>query len=126
MDESRETEKAPKNKPILTWHVATFKEGNNNMLKASKAIQKKVGNIPFKNLKRYGKNILIKAGNATQATLLTHFKPSENGNVLTITPHKTFNTLKGVVFSRDLYDFSERNSGKMPPICDPGEETERE
>ena len=107
LDESRETEKAPKNKPTLTWHVATFKEGNNNMLKASEAIQKKVGNIPFENLKRYGKNILIKAGNATQATLLTHFKPSENGNVLTITPHKTFNTLKGVVFSRDLYDFSE-------------------
>ena len=77
------------------------------MLKASEAIQKKVGNIPFENLKRYGKNILIKAGNATQATLLTHFKLSENGNVLTITPHKTFNTLKGVVFSRDLYDFSE-------------------
>ena len=107
LDESGENEKARKNKPILTWHVATFKEGSNNMLKASEVIQNKVGNIPFENLKRYGKNLLIKAGNATQATLLSNFKPSENGNVQNITPHKTFNTLKGVVFCKDLYDFSE-------------------
>ena len=54
LDKSRETEEEKK-KPILTWHVATFKEGCNNMLKASETIQKKVGNIPFGNMKRYGK-----------------------------------------------------------------------
>ena len=58
LDNSRETEKAKKkNKSIPTWHVATVKEGSNDMLKASEAIQRKVGNIPFENLKWYRKNI---------------------------------------------------------------------
>ena len=93
--------------PTLTWHVATYKEGRHNLLRATESIQSKVGNIPPENFTVYGKNLLIKAGNSTQASLLSNFKPSESGNIQTISPHKTFNTPNGVVFSKDLYNFSE-------------------
>ena len=96
-----------RNQPTFTWHVATYREGRQNLLRATESIQSKVGNIPPENFTVYGKNLLIKAGNSTQASLLSNFKPSESGNIQSITPHKTFNTLKGVVFSKDLYDFSE-------------------
>ena len=92
--------------PKLTWYVATYKEGRENLIKASECIQSKVGKIPYQNLKRYGKSILIQAGNDTQAVLLSNFKSPENGNVRNITPHKTFNTKKGIIYSKDLYDFS--------------------
>ena len=93
--------------PSLIWHVATYKDGRENFIKASESIRNKVGNVPQENIKRYGKNILIKAGNATQAALLTKFNVPENGNIKSISPHKSFNTTRGVVYSRDLYEFSE-------------------
>ena len=102
--EAKSTERNP---PIATWHVATYREGRDNFIRASESIQSKVGNIPHGNMKRYGKNILIKAGNLTQASMLSNFKPSTSGNIQSITPHRTFSTLKGVIFLKDLYDFSE-------------------
>ena len=93
--------------PTLTWHVATYKEGRTNFIRASECLEKKVGNIPQGNIKRYGKNLLIKAGNETQAALLTNFSPSSSGNIESLSPHKTFNTKKGVIYSEDLYDFTE-------------------
>ena len=93
--------------PTPVWHVATYKDGRENLIKASECIQSKVGNIPYGNLKHYGKNILIKAGNATQAALLNNFKAPESSNVKTISPHRSFNTLKGVIYSKDLFEFEE-------------------
>ena len=105
--------------PSLVWHVAAYKEGKENLIRASDCIQNKVGQIPRGNMKKYGRNILIKAGNTTQAVLLTNFKPSDNGNIYSITPHKTFNTSRGVVYSQDLYDFSEEEILNLCPsdVC---------
>ena len=102
-----EEERVERVLPIPTWHVAFYKEGKDNMIRAAESIQKKVGNIPRGNLKRYGRNLLIKAGNKTQAALLSNFKPSSEGNIRAISPHRSFNTLKGVVYSKDLYEYSE-------------------
>ena len=93
--------------PIMTWHVATYKDGRSNFIKAAESLQKKIGNIPQGNLKKYGPNLLIKAGNLTQASLLTNYRPSNEGNIDRITPHKSFNVKKGVIYCRDLYEFSE-------------------
>ena len=102
--------------PLPIWYVASYKDGGENMIKASECIQKKVGNIPFENMKRYGKNILIKAGNESQAVLLNTFKPPQSGNIKSITPHRSFNTLKGIIYSRDLYEFSEEEIlNRCPP-----------
>ena len=93
--------------PLPTWHVASYKEGRENLIRGAEAIQRKVGNIPRGNLKKYGRSLLIKAGNPTQAALLSHYKPSPEGNIKSISPHKSFNTVRGIVYSRDLFDYED-------------------
>ena len=93
--------------PLPTWHVASYKEGRENLIRGAETIQKKVGNIPRGHLKRYGKALLIKAGNETQAALLSNFKPSTDGNIKSISPHKSFNTFKGIVYSKDLHEYED-------------------
>ena len=94
--------------PLPTWHVAKYKEGKANMIKGAESIQRKVGNIPRGNLKRYGNSLLIKAGNKTQAALLSRYQPSLEGNIESVSPHKSFNTKKGIIYSREVYEFCEQ------------------
>ena len=102
--------------PPPIWYIASYKEGRESIIEASKCIQRKVGKIPYENLKRYGRNILIKANDETQAELLTRYKTSTIGNVKSITPHRSFNTPKGVIYSKDLSVFSEEEIlGMFPP-----------
>ena len=108
-------EKVERVLPIPTWHVASYKEGQENMIRGAKAIQKKVGNIPRGNLKRYGRALLIKAGNNTQAALLRNFKASPDSNIESISPHKSFNTFKGIIYSRDLYYYEDWEILEMCP-----------
>lgn len=103
--------------PPPLWHVAIYKEGGKNLIKAADCIESKVGSIPIGNLKRYGKNLLIKAGNETQAVLLANFKPPESGNIESISSHRFFNTLKGVVYSKDLHVFKEEEILHRCPPC---------
>ena len=72
---------------IPMWHVASFKEGESNLIKAWDSLEEQVGCIPEGNLKRYGKNILIKAANKSQAILLSSFSTQMNSVVETLTPH---------------------------------------
>ena len=58
-------------------------------------------------MKRYGKNILIKAKNLVQGKLLESFKPSSTCNIQSIIPHRSFNSVKGVIYSKDLHELSE-------------------
>ena len=101
--------------PLPMWYVASYKEGRESIIEAAQVIQRKVGKISFENLKRYGKNILIKASDEVQAELLTRFKTPASGNIKAISPHKTFNTPKGVIYSRDLAMFSEDQILNMCP-----------
>ena len=112
-------QKTYRNEPIPTWHIVTYKDGRENFIRARESIQKKIGNIPHDNLKKYGKGLLIKAGNETQAALLTNYKVSTESNIKKISPHRSFNTLKGVIYSRDLFDFSDDEIlDRCPPtVC---------
>ena len=89
------------------WHVASYKEGKENLIRAADCIKSRMGNIPIGNIKRYGRDILIKAGSVTQASLLSHFSLPEDGIIDRISPHKTFNTKRAVIYSRDLFEYSE-------------------
>ena len=89
--------------------MASYKEGRENFVSGSECISEIVGKIPKSNMKKYGKNILIKAQNEGQAMLLTFFHPPANGNISSMTPHKTFNTKRGVVYCKDLYEFEEED-----------------
>ena len=103
--------------PLPTWHVASYKEGQENLIRGAESIQKKVGNIPRGNLKRYGRSLLIKAGNETQAALLTNFNPSLDSNIKSISPHKSFNTHKGIIYSKDLHYYEDWEIlDKCPPF----------
>ena len=111
---TNETARKP---PTLTWHVGIYKGDNSNFIKASEFIQKKIGNLPPGHLKKYGRGILIRAGNDTQIHMLENFHPSEEGYIRSITPHKSFNTVKGVVYSKDLYEYDEEEILTMcPPL----------
>ena len=97
------------------WHVVTLKEGYNNILMARENLEDQIGEIGEKNLSRYGRNILVKAEHKSQAKLLTTFSPEEDDIVTSVTPHRSFNTARGVVFNRDLYDFDEKEILKRCP-----------
>ena len=97
------------------WFVASYKTDKDNVIKGAECIRRKVGNIPDDNLKRYGKSILIKAGNNSQSCLLCHFKAPEDSNIDKISPHKSFNYAKGLVYSKELYDFSDDEILKRCP-----------
>ena len=118
--DSTASKKSVKDPPNLIWHVAAFKEGKDNMIKAAECIQRKVGKIPEENMKRYGKGILIKARNDTQAALLNNFHPPESSNILQMSPHKSFNTQRAIIYSKDLYEFSEEEILNMCPsnVCE--------
>ena len=92
---------------LPTWHVVSCKDGFNNILMARECLEEHVGEISERNISRYGKNILVKAQHKTQAKLLTTFTPEEGDIVTSASPHRSFNTARGVVFSRDLYDYEE-------------------
>ena len=106
MDPNKPGRKQERDNPKAVWHVAEYKEGS-NFMKGTEWIKWKIGNIPDRNLKRYGKAILIEADTETRASLLANFKAPVNGNIKCITPHRSFNILKGIVHSKDLYEFTE-------------------
>ena len=101
--------------PEPVWYIGYYKEGCENIIKGSECLERKVGSIPRGNLKRYGRNILIKAGNESQAVLLGSFTPSPSDVIIKVTSHPIFNNSRGIVFSRDLFDFSEEEILKRCP-----------
>ena len=107
-EESLENHEPLRKPPALIWHVASYKDGKDNFIRASECIQQKVGKIPQENMKRYGRNILIRAGNNAQAMLLSRFKAPDKGNIKAVTPHKTFNTPRGIIYSQDLTSLRKR------------------
>ena len=108
-------ELVPKSLPEPIWHLAKYKTGQENLIKGSECLERKVGCIPKGNLKQYGRKLLVKAGNESQAILLKSFKPSPSDVILEVSPHPTFNNSRGVVYSHDLYEFSEEQILKRCP-----------
>ena len=106
MDPDKLHTKQERKQPTAKWFVGEYVHGS-NFMKAAEWVKWKIGNIPDKNLKRYGRSFLIEADDDTRAALLAHFKPPVNGNIKSVTPHRSFNIMKGIVHSKDLYEFSE-------------------
>ena len=100
---------------IPRWFVASYKAGKENLIKGAECIRRKIGSIPDKNLKRYGRSILIKAGNDTQSRLLENFKTSQDNIIASVVPHKSFNNSRGIVYSKELGEFMEEEILNMCP-----------
>ena len=105
----------PRQKPSPVWYVASYKEGRDNMVAGTKCLKRKFGFIPKGCIKKYGKGILIKADNKTQAAMMNNFRPLQEDIISKVVPHHSFNTLKGVVYSRDLFEFSVEEILEMCP-----------
>ncbi|MPC76137.1 hypothetical protein E2C01_070542 [Portunus trituberculatus] len=74
-----------------------------------------IGTIPEGNLKKYGKGVLVRAKDITQARMLQHL-PCPNDSMFEIVKaHPTFNSTKGCVYSQGLYEFSEEEILTMCP-----------
>ena len=101
--------------PTPVWFVASYKDGKENYVKASEKINLFLNGIPKGNIKKYGKNILIKAKNSVQSKLLKGYKPLENSNIGSITPHRSFNCTKGIIYSKDLSELEEKEILKRSP-----------
>ena len=89
------------------WFVATYKDEKENYVKATYTLHRALNGIPSNNIKKYGKNILIKVKNSIQSKLLQGYKPPEHSNIASISPHKSYNSVKGVIYLKDLHKFSE-------------------
>ena len=97
------------------WFIAYFREGHGNFILAARYLAKELGTIPEENIKRYGKGVLIKAKDFTQAKMLENLPCPADSMFETVKAHPTFNHSKGCVFNRDLYEFSEEQILLMCP-----------
>ena len=102
-------------RPTSYWHIASYKEGRENIIHGTKCLKRKLGFIDKVNIKKYGRSILVKAETKVQVAMLNNFIPSQDDVISKVVPHHTFNTLKGIVYSRDLFDFSDQEILEMCP-----------
>ena len=61
--------------PTPVWFVATYKDEKENYVKATDTLHRALNGIPSYNIKKYGKNILIKVKNSIRSELLQDYKP---------------------------------------------------
>ena len=66
---------------MSAWFVATYKDDKENYVKATDTLHRAMNCIPSNNIKRYGRNILIKVKNLIQNKLLQGYKPPEHCNI---------------------------------------------
>lgn len=99
--------------PTPFWYVAYYREGRGNYVLAYRYLQKEIGSIPENHLKKYGKGLLIRAKDLTQAKMVTRIPCPTDGPFDSIRPHRTFNHSKGIIYNYDLYEFPEEAILKM-------------
>ena len=101
--------------PPPSWFIAYYRNGRGNFIHAARYLAKEIGTIPEGNLKKYGKGVLVRAKDVTQAKMLQHLPCPADGMFETIKVHHTFNYSKGCVYNHDLYEFSEEEILRMCP-----------
>ena len=113
--DAKETTPRVRQVPTPRWFVAYYRNGRGNFIHTTRYLTKEIGLIPQDNLKKYGKGVLIKAKDLTQANMLAHLPCPPDGIFESIKPHRTFNYTKGCVYNQDLYEFSEEEILGMCP-----------
>ncbi|MPD00981.1 hypothetical protein E2C01_096491 [Portunus trituberculatus] len=99
--------------PPPRWFVAYYTNGRGNFIHASRYLSKEFGTIPEG--KKYGKGVLVRAKDITQARMLQHLPCPSDSMFDTIKAHPTFNYGKGCVYSQDLYEFPDEEILTMCP-----------
>ncbi|MPC77159.1 hypothetical protein E2C01_071606 [Portunus trituberculatus] len=73
--------------PPPRWFVAYYGGGRGNFIHASRYLSKEIGTIPEGNLKKYGKGVLVRAKDITQAKTLQHLPCPSDSMFETIKAH---------------------------------------
>ncbi|KAK3886980.1 hypothetical protein Pcinc_008862 [Petrolisthes cinctipes] len=110
-------EHVPKERRVPTpfWFVAYYREGRGNIIHASRYLEKQIGLLPMGHIKKYGKGVLIRAKDLTQAMMLLNLPCPSDSMFESIKPHRTFNYSKRRIYNEDLYEFSEEDILAMCP-----------
>ncbi|KAK4305942.1 hypothetical protein Pmani_022216 [Petrolisthes manimaculis] len=114
-DDSKENVPKERQVPTPFWFVAYYREGRGNLIHASRYLEKEVGVLPMGHIKKYGKGVLIKAKDLTQAMMLLNLPCPTDSMFESIKPQRTFNYSKGRIYNEDLYEFSEEDILAMCP-----------
>ena len=101
--------------PTPRWFVAYYRNGRGNFIHAYRFLVQEFGSIPRESVRKYGKGLLIKAKDLTQARMLRHFQCDPTCLFDSIRPHRTFNFSRGIIYNYDLYEFSEDEIYDMCP-----------
>ena len=98
------------------WLIASAKGGKSNYFQFSRHIRKRVGGIISGDISRFGKDtVLIHAKSYTQAMMMCLLDLSRDDIIKEIRPHHTFSYGRGVIFDKDLYEFTEGEILEMSP-----------
>ena len=104
-----------KPKPPM-WLIVTAETDNFNYFKFTKYIRTKVGTIGPGDISQFGKkSVLVHARTVIKSTLISRLKTKEGEMKVSIKPHLNFSYGRGVIFNKDLYDFSEEEILDMCP-----------
>ena len=112
---AEETSSTIHSAPTPRWYVAYYRNGRGNFIRASRFLTEEFGSIPREDVRPYGKGVLIRAKDLTQAKMLLHSRCNPDCIFDSIRPHRTFNFCRGIVYNYDLYDFSEDEIYDMCP-----------
>ena len=112
---AEEASKGVRQAPTPRWFLAYFRGGKGNFIRACQFVEREFGTVPKENLRRYGKALLIRAKDLTQAKMLLNFRCDPQCMFDAIRPHRTFNYCRGIVFNYDLWEFPEEEIRAMCP-----------
>ncbi|MPC72949.1 hypothetical protein E2C01_067263 [Portunus trituberculatus] len=76
--------------PLPRWFVPYYRNGRKNFIQASRYLTKEIGTIPEGNLKKYGKGLLVRAKDITQARMLQYLPCPSDCMFETVKAHPTF------------------------------------
>lgn len=105
------TKSAPRVRCVPTPNrfVVYYRDGHGNFIHAVRYLEREIGVIPEGHLKKYGRGVLIRAKDLTQAMMLLHLPCPPDGMFDSIKPHRTFNYCKGHAYNPDLFAFSDED-----------------
>ena len=98
------TDSKEKRKPIpLPKYYYLNAEENASIFNIRPFLEEAIGKIKTDDLTRLGRGFLLKAATETQAFMIPHID-FNNTDIIKAEPHRSFNTSKGVIKSKELYN----------------------
>ena len=111
----QKTPKLVQRKP--KWFVGRFEGGRKQSYKVYKHLREKIGPIDEVKIKQFGRGVLIKVEDDLQREILLQMaaQRNENETPFSVTPHRSFNSTKGVIHDNEFRDMDEQEIWQLCP-----------